>query len=99
MVGVCKIRFVADSDGKFPEIFTGATFSGNFPYDVRASFFTCLFFTVYYLGFGIFLPYYLCVYSIIYVSGNFPEHFRKFSSLVGDEERALVKLGERIKKT
>jgi hypothetical protein len=25
------------SDGKFPEIFTG----GNFPYDVRASVFTC----------------------------------------------------------
>jgi hypothetical protein len=30
------------SDGKFPEIFTG----GNFPYDVRASIFTCLFFSV-----------------------------------------------------
>jgi hypothetical protein len=37
------------SDGKFPEIFTGGNFSenfGNFPYNVRASFFTCLFFTV-----------------------------------------------------
>jgi hypothetical protein len=30
------------SDGKFPEIFTG----GNLPYDIRASIFTCLFFTV-----------------------------------------------------
>jgi hypothetical protein len=29
-----------NSDGKFPEIFTG----GNFPQDVRASFFTSLFF-------------------------------------------------------
>jgi hypothetical protein len=27
--------------------------------------------------------YYLCFYSIIYVSGNFPESFRKFSSLLG----------------
>jgi hypothetical protein len=39
------------SDGKFPEIFTGGNFpetfrkvSGNFPYDVRASFFSRLFF-------------------------------------------------------
>jgi hypothetical protein len=43
----------------------------NFPYNVRASFFTCLFFTLYVSGY--FLPYYLCFYSIVYVSGNFPE--------------------------
>jgi hypothetical protein len=33
---------LVNSDGKFPEIFTG----GKFPYDVRASIFACLFFTV-----------------------------------------------------
>jgi hypothetical protein len=58
--------------------------SANFLYDVPV-FFTCLFFTVISMFRDILLCY-LCFYSIIYVLRNFPECFRKFSSLViGDD--------------
>jgi hypothetical protein len=35
---------ISNSDGNFPEMFTGGKFPGNFLYDVRASFFSRLFF-------------------------------------------------------
>jgi hypothetical protein len=58
---------------KFPEIFTG----GNFPYDVRASFYLAYFF---YRIIHVLLQYYL--------PGMFRESFRKFSSL--DMGRSLM---------
>jgi uncharacterized membrane protein YqjE len=61
------------SDGKFPEIFTG----GNFPFDVRASIFTCLFFTV----LSMFREIFTVLSMLFIVLSMFWETFRKFSSL------------------
>jgi hypothetical protein len=66
------------SDGKFPENFTGGNFSGKFPCDVRASFFTCFLFTIIsmfryiFTALCMFLQYYLCFGK---VSVKFPQIF------------------------
>jgi hypothetical protein len=54
--------------------FCGPENFGNFPYNVRASFFTCLFFTVISVFRDIFTALSM-FYSTVYVSGNMPEIF------------------------
>jgi hypothetical protein len=65
---------------KFSQVETFRTVSGNFPYDVHASFFYLL---IFYRNICVSGNFYriICFYSIIYVSGNFPESFRKFPEI------------------
>jgi hypothetical protein len=80
-----RLQCLNSSDGKFPEIFTG----GNFPYDVCASIFACLFFYRNIYVSGNFYHIIYIFYSIIYALGKFPESFRKFSSLLNSQLHTL----------
>jgi hypothetical protein len=71
----------ATSDGNFPEIFSRLKLPGEFPETFPTMFahrfLLAYFYRSIYVS-GYFLPCYQFLYSIIYVSGKFPETFRKF---------------------
>jgi hypothetical protein len=68
-------QYTDTSDGKFMEIFW--KLSGNFPHDVRASVFTCLFLPNIYVSGNFYHIIYVfySIITIIYALGNFPEIF------------------------